>query len=71
MDVGRHIGGLLDIFKVIFTVNYSITDHPNSKKKLLFVFRNFDEINHRFEKLCSTVTEQVKQIWNKVQEEAA
>jgi len=64
-DVGRAEAGSYNLLTIIFEVNLKLFS-KNPKKKVLFVLRDFSAEEHDGEKIKQDLSEDVKNIWQKI-----
>lgn len=64
-DIGRYGASNYGLLKVIFEVNLKIFGQQ-SKKKLLFVIRDFNDVGTNKEKCMDIIYKDVMKIWSEI-----
>jgi len=64
-DIGRYRASNYGLLQVIFEVNLRLFGQT-SKKKLLFIFRDFDERTNNFKVLREMIYKDMRSIWNNI-----
>ena len=64
-DIGRYGASNYGLLRVIFEVNLKLFGQK-SAKKLLFVFRDFDDRGNNFEILKNTINNDIRNIWREI-----
>lgn len=64
-DIGRYGASNYGLLRVIFEVNLKLFGQ-SSAKKLLFVFRDFDDRGNNFDRIKSIIDEDVNKIWSEI-----